>query len=60
MGLIVHPLEIIRTLSKRERQRQHWEARKIKHIFTLVILYVSIFAEIPLTLASTSERNDGR
>ena len=31
-----------------------------KHIFTLVTLYVSIFAEIPLTPASPSERNDGR
>ena len=31
-----------------------------KHIFTLVTLYVSIFAEIPLTPVSPPERNDGR
>ena len=32
----------------------------MKHIFTLVTLFVSIFAEIPLTPASLSEQYDGR
>ena len=56
---------IIRDLIKanlRGWQCQCWEARKIflhfiKHIFTLVILYVSIFNEI-LTPASPPEQND--
>ena len=31
----------------------------IKHIFTLVTLYVSVFAKITLTPDSLSERNNG-
>ena len=36
-----------------------WSSYFTKYIFTLVALYVSIFAEIPLTPASPPERNDG-
>ena len=51
---------LLGTLSKRGRQRQRREARKFFFVFTLVTLYVSFFAEIPLTPASPPERNDGR
>ena len=57
------------THNKPAQQRQRREARKIvlrnprillSLSLTLVTLYVSIFAEIPLTPASPPERNDGR
>ena len=57
------------TFSKRGRQRQRREARQILRSNPYILLsisllwsalYVSIFAEIPLTPASPSERNDGR
>ena len=58
---------LLGTLSKRGRQRQRWEARKIclrnprilQAYFSLVTTYFSIFAEITLSPASASERNDG-
>ena len=51
---------LLQSSFERERRRQRREARQIFLPNYLVILYVSIFGEIPLTPASPSERNDGR
>ena len=52
------PVLILGTLSKRERRRQHREARKIFLRNPRVLLSISLLW-LPFTPASLPERNDG-